>query len=68
MKIAGRSCSLWRSVDQHGIVLEEILKSRRDKRAEKRLLVKLMKLWGFVPKRIITPFVTLPRNALPGSE
>jgi putative transposase len=36
------------------VVLEEILQSRRDKRAAKRLLVKLMKRWGFVPKRIIT--------------
>lgn len=54
MKIAGRSYWLWRAVDQHGVVLEEILKSRRDKRAAKRLLIKLMKRWGFVPKRIIT--------------
>ena len=52
--IAGRSYWLWRAVDQYGVVLEEILQSRRDKRAAKRLLVKLMKRWGFVPKRIIT--------------
>ncbi len=54
VKIADRSYWLWRAVDQHGVVLEEILQSRRDKRAAKRLLVKLMKRWGFVPKRIIT--------------
>lgn len=54
VKIAGRSYWLWRAVDQHGVVLEEILQPRRDKRAAKRLLVKLMKRWGFVPKRIIT--------------
>ncbi|WP_028956947.1 IS6 family transposase [Sulfitobacter sp. 20_GPM-1509m] len=54
VKIAGRSYWLWRAVDQHGVVLEEILQLRRDKRAGKRLLVKLMKRWGFVPKRIIT--------------
>jgi len=54
VKIAGRSYWLWRAVDQHGVVLEEILQSRRDKRAAKRLLVKLMKHWGFAPKRIIT--------------
>src|SRR6056297_96023 len=53
VKIAGRSYWLWRAVDQHGVVLEEILQSRRDKRAAKRLLVKLMKRWGFVPKRKI---------------
>ena len=54
VKIAGRSFWLWRAVDQHGVVLEEILQPKRDKRAAKRLLVKLMKRWGFVPKRIIT--------------
>ena len=54
MKIAGRSFWLWRAVDQHGVVLKEILQSRRDKRAAKRLLVRLMKRWDFVPKRIIT--------------
>ena len=54
LKIAGRSFWLWRAVDQNGVVLDEILQSRRDKRAAKRLLVKLMKRWGFVPKRIIT--------------
>lgn len=54
VKIAGRSYWLWRAVDQHGVVLEEILQSKRDKRAAKRLLVKLIKRWGFVPKRIIT--------------
>ena len=54
VKIAGRSFWLWRAVDQHGAVLEEILQPKRDKRAAKRLLVKLMKRWGFVPKRIIT--------------
>ncbi|EDQ03412.1 hypothetical protein DSM14862_04083 (plasmid) [Sulfitobacter indolifex] len=54
VKFSGRSYWLWRAVDQHGVVLEEILQSRRDKRAAKRLLVKLMKRWGFVPKRIIT--------------
>lgn len=54
VKIVGRSYWLWRAVDHHGVVLEEILQSRRDKRAAKRLLVKLMKRWGFVAKRIIT--------------
>jgi putative transposase len=54
VKIAGRSCWLWRAVDQHGVVLEEILQSKQDKRAAKRLLIKLMKRCGFVAKRIIT--------------
>jgi putative transposase len=54
VKIAGRSYWLWRAVDQHGVVPEEILQSKRDKRAAKRLLINLMKRWGFVPKRIST--------------
>lgn len=41
VKISGRRFWLWRAVDQHGVVLEEILQSKRDKRAAKRLLVKL---------------------------
>lgn len=54
VKIAGRSYWLRRSLDQHGAVLEKILQSKRDKHAAKRRLIKLMKRWGFVPKRIIT--------------
>ena len=54
VKIAGKSFYLWRAVDQHGVVLEEILQSKRNKKAAKRLLVKLIKRHGFIPKRIIT--------------
>jgi transposase-like protein len=54
VKCAGEKFWLWRAVDQHGTVLEEILQNRRDKRAAKRLLVTLMKRYGFAPKRIIT--------------
>ncbi|TCS61560.1 DDE superfamily endonuclease [Primorskyibacter sedentarius] len=54
VKIADRSFWLWRAVDQDGVVLDEILQPRRDERAAKQLLVRLMKRWGFVPRRIIT--------------
>ncbi|MFD1225834.1 IS6 family transposase, partial [Pseudochrobactrum kiredjianiae] len=54
VKCAGTKFWLWRAVDQHGTVLEEILQKRRDKKAAKRLLVALMKRYGFVPKRIVT--------------
>ena len=54
VKCAGEKFWLWRAVDQHGTVLEEILQKRRDKRAARRLLVALMKRYCFVPKRIIT--------------
>ncbi len=53
VKIAGRSYWLWRAVDQNGVVLEEILQSKRHKRVAKQLLVRLIKRHGFVPKRIV---------------
>jgi len=54
IKCSGEKFWLWRAVDQNSIVLEEILQKRRDKGATKRLLVALMKRYGFVPKRIVT--------------
>ena len=54
VKISGKTFWLWRAVYQRGVVLEEILQSQRDKQAAKRLLRKLMKRAGSVPKRIIT--------------
>jgi len=54
VKISGKTFWLWRAVDQGGVVLDEILQSRRDKRPPKRFLRKLMKRAGSVPKRIIT--------------
>ncbi|MFP3385639.1 DDE-type integrase/transposase/recombinase [Tritonibacter sp. SIMBA_163] len=53
VKIAGGSYSRWPAVSQYGIVFEEILQSRRYKHAAKRLPVKLINRWGFIPKRII---------------
>ena len=53
MKTSGRSFSLWLTVDQHDVVLEEILQSKRDKQATKRLLISPIKRHGFVPKRIV---------------
>ena len=43
LKIAGKKHWLWRAVDQDGIVLDILVQSRRDKRAAKRLLRKLLK-------------------------
>jgi putative transposase len=54
VKCAGEKFWLWRAVDQYGTVLEEILQKRRDKWAARRVLVALMKRYGFAPKRIIT--------------
>ena len=41
--IAGEKHWLWRAVDQHGIVLDILVQSRRDAKAAKRLLPKLLK-------------------------
>ncbi|WP_031284921.1 IS6 family transposase [Labrenzia sp. C1B70] len=54
VKCAGEKFWLWRAVDQHGTVLEEILQKRRDKRAARHLLLRLMKQQGCLPKRIVT--------------
>ena len=42
-KIAGHNHGLWRDVDQTGMALDVLVQSRRDKRAAKRLLRKLLK-------------------------
>lgn len=54
VSIAGRKHWLWRAVDQDGYVLDEIVQSRRDTRAARRLLRRLLKKQGMPPKRIIT--------------
>src|SRR3712207_1471678 len=41
--IAGEKHWLWRAVDQDGFVLDVLVQRRRDKRAAKRLLRKLLK-------------------------
>src|SRR3954454_18925899 len=43
IRIAGEKHWLWRAVDQDGTVLDVLVQSRRDKRAAKRLLRKLLK-------------------------
>jgi putative transposase len=52
--IAGRKHWLWRAVDQDGYVLDEIVQSRRDTKAAKRLLKRLLKKQGCPPRRMIT--------------
>jgi putative transposase len=54
LKINGMTHWLWRAVDQAGIVLDVPVQSRRDKRAAKRLLRKLMKRQGRASRVMIT--------------
>jgi putative transposase len=52
--IDGKKHWLWRAVDQDGYVLDEIVQNRRNTKAAKRLLVRLLKKQGLAPKRMIT--------------
>ena len=52
--IAGRKHWLWRAVDQHGVVLDVLVQSRRNATAAKRLLRKLLKKHGTAPRVMIT--------------
>ncbi len=45
---------LWRAVDQHGTVLEEIVQRRRAAKAARRLLRTLLKKQDWRPRRIVT--------------
>src|SRR5512133_3555132 len=54
IKIAGKKHWLWRAVDQDGTVLDVLVQSRRDKKAAKRLLRKLLKKQCRAPRVMIT--------------
>jgi len=45
---------LWRAVDPHGATLDVLVQSRRDRNAARRLMGKLMKKHGRVPRVLIT--------------
>jgi putative transposase len=52
--IAGKKHWLWRAVGQDGIVLDVLVQGRRDQRAAKRLLRKLLKRQGRAPRVLVT--------------
>jgi len=52
--IRGQPHWLWRAVDQDGYVLDEILQTRRNTKAARRLLTRLLKQQGLRPGRMIT--------------
>nr|OAP97098.1 transposase [Rhizobium leguminosarum] len=72
ISIGGRKHWLWRAVDQDGYVLDEIVQTRRDTKAAKRLLVRLLKKQGLSPKRIITDklrsYGAAKRDVMPAVE
>src|SRR5207244_12468642 len=54
VRIAGRQMYLWRAVDHEGEVLDMLVQRRRDKRAALRLMRKLLRKMGFMPKLLTT--------------
>jgi putative transposase len=72
IKIAGVQHWLWRAVDQTGMVLDVLVQSRRDKRAAKRLLRKLLKRQCRAPRVMITDklpsYGAAKREVMPGVE
>ena len=72
IKIAGKKHWLWRAVDQEGIVLDVLVQSRRDKRAAKRLLRKLLKRQGRPPRVLVTDklasYPAAKQELMPGVE
>ncbi len=54
LTIAGVKHWLWRAVDQNGMVLDILVQSRRNTRAAKRLLCKLLKRQCRAPRVMVT--------------
>ncbi len=72
ISIGGRKHWLWRAVDQHGTVLDILVQSRRNAKAAKRLLRKLLKKQGIAPRVMITDklasYGAAKREIMPGVE
>src|SRR5215212_1514136 len=72
IKIAGVKHWLWRAVDQSGMVLDVLVQRRRDKRAAKRLLRKLLKRQGRAPRVMVTDklpsYGAAKQDLVPGVE
>jgi putative transposase len=54
VRTAGRRLHLWRAVHHEGEILDKLVQRRRDKHAALRLMRKLLKKQGFVPKLLVT--------------
>jgi len=50
----GKKHWLWRAVDQDGDILDEIVQTRHDTKAARRLLRRLLKKQSLSPRRMIT--------------
>ena len=72
ISIGGKKNWLWRAVDQDGFVLDVLVQSRRDAKAAKRLMRKLLKQQGHAPRVMITDklrsYGAAKRDIMPGIE
>ena len=72
ISIAGRKHWLWRAVDQHGVVLDILVQSRRNAKAAEHLLRKLIKKLGIASRVIFTDklasYAVAKRVVMPGVE
>ena len=72
LTIAGKRHWLWRAVDQEGFVLDVLVQSRRDRKAARRLMRKLLKAQGRAPRVLITDklksYGAARREVMPGIE
>jgi len=72
LTISGKKQYLWRAVDRDGFVLDVLVQSRRDAKAAKRLLRKLLKKQGRAPRVLVTDklksYAAAKRTIMPGVE
>lgn len=72
LKINGRRHWLWRAVDQHGFVVDILVKSRRDQLAAEALIRRAVTGWDCKPQVVIsdklTSYPPALRRGLPNSE
>ena len=54
VKIRGKQHYLWRAVDQDGEVIDVFLQARRDGKAAKRFLMRLLTVHGGAPRKMVT--------------
>ena len=54
VSIGGKRMYLWRAVDAEGEILEILVQAKRDTRAARRLMRKLLKKHGLAPAEIVT--------------
>ncbi|WP_395455475.1 IS6 family transposase [Azospirillum melinis] len=72
IRINGVQHYLWRAVDQHGVVLDILVQSRRNTKAAKRFFKKLLKGLRYVPRVVVTDklksYAAAKAKIIPGVE